>query len=219
MAQPTTLADRIDAEFTAADQRIKQLRQQQVARYQHRQEQQEKLEQILETHRDVWRTRLETLANRFADRIKVTPRVAPGRRQATLEVDSELARIVLKFSVTSDQEVENAVFQYDLDILPIYMKFESHSELALPLDKIDEQALGEWIDERIMNFVRTYMAIYENSHYLKDHMVEDPIAKVRFPKFAAGAKIESGGKTTYFISEETKRQFEQQARRGSTSES
>ena len=210
MAEPTTLADRIDAEFAAAEQKTKQMQQQQAERYQHRQQRQEKLEQILEAKRDVWRPRLETLANRFANRVKVTPRVVRGLRQATFEVDSELAHVVLKFSVTADQDVENAVFQYDLEILPIFMKFESHSEIALPLDKIDEQVLGQWIDERIMNFVRTYLAMYENSHYLKDSLVEDPVAKVRFPKFAAGAKLQAAGKTVYFVSEATKRQFEQQ---------
>lgn len=211
MTQPTTLADRIDAEFTAAEQRIKQLQNQQVEQYRQRQQRQEMLEQVLESHRDVWRSRLETLAKRFAKRIKVTPRVLPGQRQATFEVDSELARVVLKFSVTSDLDVENVVFQYDLDILPIYMKFESHSELQFPLERIDDQALGEWIDERIMNFVHAYMAMYENSHYLKDHVVQDPIANVRFPKFAAAARLESKGKTIYFISEETRRQYEQQS--------
>lgn len=41
-------------------------------------------------------------------------------------------------------------------------------------------------------------------------MVEDPAAHVRFPKFAAGATLESNGKTTYFIGEETRREFEKQ---------
>ena len=210
MAGSTTLAERIDAEFSAAEQKIKQLQKQHVERYAQRQQRQEKLEKILDEHRDIWRSRLETLSKRFADRIKATPRVMPGSRQATFEVESELAHVVLRFSVAADQEVENVVFRYDLDILPILMKFESHSELQLPLDQIDDQVLGQWIDERILEFVRTYMAMYENSHYLKDHLVEDPVAKVRFPKFAAGAKLDAGGKTIYFISEETRRQYEQQ---------
>ena len=33
-----------------------------------------------------------------------------------------------------------------------------------------------------MNFVRTYLAMYENSDYPKDSTVEDPAAKVRFPE-------------------------------------
>ena len=39
-------------------------------------------------------------------------------------------------------------------------------------------------------------------------MVEDPVAKVRFPKFAAAAKLEQNGKTFYFIDELTLREFQ-----------
>jgi YHS domain-containing protein len=41
-------------------------------------------------------------------------------------------------------------------------------------------------------------------------MVEDPITHVHFPKFAAGAKLEAGGKTHYFISDETLRLYQDQ---------
>jgi len=37
---------------------------------------------------------------------------------------------------------------------------------------------------------------------------EDPVAGVRFPRFAAAASRELGGKTYYFIGEETRREFE-----------
>lgn len=210
MSTPTTLAQRIDAEFAAGEQKIKQLQQRKIEEFQQRQQRQEKLEKTLGELSEIWRPRLETLAKRFADRVKLTPRIVPGRRQATFEVDSELAQVSLRFSVTADEDVRQVVFLYDLGILPILMKFESHSELQFPLEDIDREALGLWIDDRIMSFVRTYMSMYENTYYLKDHLVEDPIAKVRFPKFAAAATLERNGKTVYFISEDTRRQFEQQ---------
>jgi YHS domain-containing protein len=56
--------------------------------------------------------------------------------------------------------------------------------------------------------VRTYLALHENHYYLQDHMVQDPVAKVRFPKFAAAAKSERDGKTFYFIDESTLHEFE-----------
>ena len=64
------------------------------------------------------------------------------------------------------------------------------------------------LDERIVAFVRVYLSLYENDYYLKDHMVEDPVAHVRFPKFAAGATSQRDGKTYYFISEATREEFE-----------
>jgi YHS domain-containing protein len=39
-------------------------------------------------------------------------------------------------------------------------------------------------------------------------MVEDPIAGTRFPKYAAGTSVDYQGKTYYFISQETRREFE-----------
>jgi YHS domain-containing protein len=39
-------------------------------------------------------------------------------------------------------------------------------------------------------------------------MVEDPIARIQFPKFAAAATLEREGEKFYFVSEETRRKFE-----------
>ena len=82
------------------------------------------------------------------------------------------------------------------------MKYDSHDEIEFPLDAIDNTALGKWFDDRIVSFVKSYLAIRESQYYLKDQMVEDPIAKVKFPKFAAGATLEVKGKTVYFIERE-----------------
>ena len=80
-----------------------------------------------------------------------------------------------------------------------------------PLDAVNSVKLAEWLDDRIVDFVRTYLALHENHYYLQDHMVEDPVAKVRFPKFAAAAKLEQNGKTFYFIDESTLREFEKRS--------
>jgi YHS domain-containing protein len=88
------------------------------------------------------------------------------------------------------------------------MKFDSHAELEMPLDKVDQAAVGRWIDERIMSFVKTYISLHENQFYQRDQMVVDPVTGTQFPKTAAGAKLEQGGKTIYFVSEETKREYE-----------
>ena len=131
-------------------------------------------------------------------------------RQGTFKFQSELARINLRFSVLTDEQVRNAIFQYDLEILPIFIEFESHDELRMPVDNIDREALENWIDNRIITFVKTYVELHQNTYYLQEHLVEDPIAKVRFPKYAAGAKLDWNGKTLYFLSDATRQEFEEQ---------
>jgi hypothetical protein len=49
----------------------------------------------------------------------------------------------------------------------------------------------------------------------EDHMVDDPIAHVRFPKYAAGATLDVNGKKVYFIDDATLREFQQSSRQRS----
>jgi len=156
----------------------------------------------------VWKPRLEALVKRFGDRAKVAPRVDSSSRAVTMDFQSELARIKLRLSAATDQEVRNLILNYNLDILPTLMQFESHAQAAWPLEAIDRQAIGQWVDDRIVSFVKTYLSLHENEYYLKEHMVLDPVAGVRFPKFAAAATSEWDGKTYYFIGGDTRREFE-----------
>jgi len=209
MAARGSLTDRIDAEIDAAFQRVEQLKTQNVEEFQGRQQRLEKLDGILEELREVWRPRLEALAKKFGERVNVKPEIEPGRRSAKFKFKSELASIDLRFAVAPDSDVRNVVFTYDLDVLPILMKFDSHDTIEFPLDSIDKTALGKWFDDRIIEFVKTYLSLHETQYYLKGHLVEAPIAKVQFPKYAAGATCEHRGKTLYFIDEATLKEFQQ----------
>jgi YHS domain-containing protein len=207
MSSVDALLSRIDAEFSAMESRRSQFQATQVEQFHEREQREAQFEELMIRLRDVWNPRLKALAERFGERVKVTPTISPGSRQATFQFQSPVARISLRFSARTDSDVKNAILGYDLDILPILMQFEKHAEFSFPLDKVDEAAIANWFDDRIITFVKTYLALHENEFYLRDFMVEDPIAHVRFPKFAAGAKLERDGKTHYFVSDETCRQF------------
>jgi YHS domain-containing protein len=45
---------------------------------------------------------------------------------------------------------------------------------------------------------------------LKDQFVEDPVARVRFPKYLASSTLQRDGRAYYFVDEETRREFEKQ---------
>jgi YHS domain-containing protein len=210
MATVDDLADRIDAEFTAATERVKQLQSKRTDEFHDRQQRLENFEESLASLRATWQPRLELLAEKFGERVNVQPHIEPGRRSGVFEFQSELARIKLTFSVSPDPDVRKLIFSYDLFILPILMKFDSHDEIEFPLDKVDEAKLAQWLDDRIVDFVETYLSLHENQYYLQGHMVEDPIAKVSFPKYAAGATFEAAGKKYYFIDETSRDQFQRQ---------
>jgi YHS domain-containing protein len=211
MSNVNDLAARIQAEISAHKQKVSEFRSEQVQEFKDRTTRHEQLEAVFKKLAGVWKPRLESLAAQFKDSVQVTPKVTPGLRQGTFAFNSPLAKISLRFAASTDTDVKKVVLTYDLDILPIYLTFEKHAEIEFPLEAVDESAVAKWLDDRIVAFVKVYLSLYENEYYLKDHMVEDPVSHVRFPKFVAGATAERNGKTYYFISDDTRREFESKA--------
>jgi YHS domain-containing protein len=207
MPDVSSLANRIDAEFVAVAEKFKQLQTRHLEEHKGRQQRLEQLGQVFDELRAIWKPRLDVLVKKFGDTVEATPRIVPSTREVTFEFRSKLARIRLKFSATTDRDIRKVVLSYDLEIVPVLIRFEPHAETEFPLEAVNKEAVAKWIDDRILDFVRTYLSLGDNEVYLKDHMVEDPVAQVRFPDFAAGATLQWQGKTYYFIGEETRREF------------
>jgi len=210
MADVSKLLDRIEAEFAASEKQLNEYRNQEIKDFQGRQQRLELFANACDMLRDTWRPRLEGLAAKFGDKVKVTPTVTPTGREATLKFTSPLATIVLRFTASTDFDVNNLVLDYDLHILPVLIKFSGHSTAEFSLAKIDAAAVGRWIDDRIVDFVKTYLALNQNEFYLKEHMVADPISQTRFPKYAAAETLDWQGTKYYFIGCETLNEFKKQ---------
>ncbi len=212
MADTNSLASRIDAQFTTVQEKVKKVQADQVEEHKQRQKRLEQLNKVFDQMRDMWRPRLELLVNKFGDRVQTKPRIVPSTREVAFQFESRVARVSLRLSASTDRDIRKVVLGYDLEIIPILMRYTPHAELAFPLDAVDKQAAAKWFDDRILEFVATYLSMGENEIYLKEYMVEDPITHVRFPSMAAGDALEWQGKKLYFVSEETRREFEKQQR-------
>ena len=209
MADTSQLASRIDTQIANAQQKIEAF--QKSAEQEYLAREQRYLKEYLPAVArlvELIKPRLQVLADKFKDKVHVNPTVTAHQRQVTYRFDARVARIELSFRVSHDADVRNLVFDQDLDVLPILMKFDKHAQLSVPLDKIDDAKVLQWIDDRIVAFVQTFLEIHQNRYYQQDILVTDPVAGVEMPKFAAKCSLESGGKTYYFVSEETRREFE-----------
>src|SRR5262249_21515885 len=176
MTDISSLLSRIDSEFAAGEKKVKSFQAEQTQAYEDRQRRLKTYEEVCEKLRDIWRPRLEAVAQRFGERVKVIPEIAGERRQVAFKFNSNLAHIDLRFRASTDQEVRKLVLDYELQILPILMKFDPHVQAEFPLEAVDAAAVAQWMDDRIVDFVRTYLSLHQNEYYLKDHMVVDPVA-------------------------------------------
>lgn len=208
MESTQALSQRIDAALLSMDEKRRQFQDTETRKYEEWKQRRTKLNATFDSLRHLVESRLELLMTKFGDRLTVTPNVTQSTRELVLDVHTEVARIRLRFQGTTDHDIRKFILNYDLEIVPILMQFDSHSSLELPLDAVDSELASRWIDERIMSFVQTYVALHENQYYLRDQMVTDAVSGTNFPKLAAGAQLEHGGLTYYFVSEATRREFE-----------
>jgi YHS domain-containing protein len=209
MSAAEELQTRIEAEFAENERKLKQTRDNVVEDYEERQQRLNLFDQVCDRLRDFWRPRLELLAAKFGEHVQVAPKISRESRQVLFSFDSKLARVELRFSASTDEDVRNLVLDYNLDVLPILMNFERHAQQSYPLDAVDADQVAQWFDDRIIDFVHTYLSMSHNKYYLKGHTVTDPIAGVSFNPAAAAVTLEHGGKTYHFISEKTCNEFKQ----------
>src|SRR6516164_4122195 len=105
MPDTTSLASRIDAEFAAVAARAQQRQTEQRAEQEARQKRFEKLTPLFDELREIWKPRLELLAQKFGDRVQTSPRIVPSTREVNFEFQSTAARVRLRFSATTDRDV------------------------------------------------------------------------------------------------------------------
>ncbi|KAF0217121.1 MAG: hypothetical protein FD174_3422 [Geobacteraceae bacterium] len=96
--------------------------------------------------------------------------------------------------------------RYDLEIRPVLMEYKRDEEQTFPLDDSDE-AIGLWVEEKIIEFVDTYLRLETHPFYQKDNIVSDPVCGMQISATAATSKVEWTGHTFYFCSEVCKEAF------------
>ena len=202
------LSGRIEGEFTLSRERLRSIRHQEPADHRSRQERIALYEKACGALKDIWEPRLQAVRQRLKEGLKVPIFVRANHRQASVAFASSLARIRLSFTAMTDPDVRTLVLEYDLEILPALVCVPTRDRLEQPLQQFDLRRIGEWVDDRVVVFVRTYLSLYENEYKLGTLIVEDPVAHVRFPKCAAVSMLEHRGKTFYFMADSTRDEFE-----------
>lgn len=210
MSDIKQLESRLNGVVADAKEKAKQGQQAMLQEHLQRQKALKEYEKVQDRLIELVKPRLQVLATKAGQRVTVTPSVAQYRRTARFEFRSPKAYITLSFSIGPDRDVTNAVVEYDLKIVPVLWRFDSHLEFRTSIANPDTAGLLQWLDDQIIGFAALFVRINEGEIVEKAELVEDPVAKVKFPKFAAGAALEHGGQTHYFIDDTTRDQFAQQ---------
>jgi YHS domain-containing protein len=123
------------------------------------------------------------------------------------------ANIKIRFGLEAGVAVDNMILFYDVEIVPVFMEFERHDQIALPLDPSSVDTAVEWFKRKACAFTKTYVSMFFNPYYQKGSEVPDLVLGRTFPRVFAKGQTEHGGVTYYFLTEESKREFEQEPSR------
>jgi YHS domain-containing protein len=123
------------------------------------------------------------------------------------------AHVKLELAVSRDGQCETLMLLYDLEILPVFFQFQHDDRLSIPLDAVADVQVAAWVEEKIVEFVETYLRLETVDQYQTENMVLDPVCGMRINKTHAPANMEYNGQEYYFCLEECRRKFAEQPSR------
>jgi YHS domain-containing protein len=118
------------------------------------------------------------------------------------------ASVELTLTCSHDDHVEQFLCGYNLEILPLFIKFDKHDQIASPLDQFDRSSVVSWLDDRIVRFLETYLQLEFIDQYQRQNQATDPVTQSRMNVAFAAANSTYKGHTYYFLSEQNRDLFE-----------
>ncbi len=219
MLSTDRLVQRLSVEVATATERIQSLQKEAGRAFVEQEQRFLRFMALTDSIHEILHPRLETFLqlNVFKDvtqfvRLSRRSGVKRGfhERTTTLSVpasDACSGKVELSFRLGHDGSITNAILDYRLEILPIFIEFESHDQLFIPVDNPDEDAIAAWIDDKLVGFTQTYFEMYFTEQYQKQSFTRDPVMNIRFPKAYAAGKQEYKGQTYYFYANESLQAF------------
>jgi hypothetical protein len=58
-----------------------------------------------------------------------------------------------------DRDFQRLILAYLLEITPAVIHYKLYDQLEFPLNAVDRQVVAKWMDDRIMDFVQTYLSL------------------------------------------------------------
>lgn len=128
---------------------------------------------------NVIRPRLETVAGYFAN-ARMKDEEPPHRSSCWLEYSERFPALThVEFSVEHDARFEKLIVHTKTHMMPVFVRFSEQDNLPLPLDQVDEVQVADWVEERLLEFLDTYLRIDCGSEEFEEEPATDPICGMR----------------------------------------
>lgn len=111
------------------------------------------------------------------------------------------------FLVEQDARYEKVAVCYEARMMPTFIKFDEYDRLTLRLDQVNETAVADWVEERLLEFLDAYLRIDRGSEEFEQDTATDPVCGMRISRSDAAATADHCGHPYYFCSTECRDKF------------
>ena len=210
MSTDQELAERIEAELRAAEDRILQIQRQARDRFDELQQRSRLFREIAEPFaRKTVEPRLQKLLGYFKNgRIaELDERSGYHCACSFTHTPRFPATVTVTLGVTHDHTLERVLLIYSLEIMPVFLQYDKSSQVDFAIDEFNPEKATCWVDDRVVQFVQTYLQLEFADQYQQENLVTDPVGSERFSRIYAAAELDHQGKTYYFTTQANKEQF------------
>lgn len=117
------------------------------------------------------------------------------------------ARVTI--GMAPDPSAEKLRVTVSVVIVPVFLDYEREAWLDLEVRNPDTRGLEEFLDRRLLQFVKDYLRTGEpESPYHDDDKVTDPVCQMTFSVAEAATSVTYKDRTYYFCVEGCRRKFE-----------
>jgi YHS domain-containing protein len=157
----------------------------------------------------VLRPRMERLAAHFENAFVLEPDEAGRHHSVCVFKHTErypaTARLEIGFG--RDRDNDNLEVHYRVQILPIFFDFPKEDCAHIPLEPLDEEKVVQCIEQKIGDFLDSYLKIEFVEQYQSNNLVADPVCGMFVNKYHAPAQMDHEGTTYYFCVDECRKKF------------
>jgi len=119
---------------------------------------------------ELLKPRLDAFVERFKAVVTVEPTVREHTRVVHLHFAATVAKATLCFEVFPDQDVNHIRLECTQEIIPVVVRYDKQSVLEFPLDRVQDDVLIKWFDDRIVAFVKVYVALVAQDAALREQL-------------------------------------------------
>ena len=151
--------------------------------------------------------RVDALRRHFAN-ASPTSDTPPGRYACWFGYcDRFPATTQVSFAVEHDVRFETVAVCYEAWMMPVFIKLNERDKLAAPLREVQEEAVAEWVEQRLLDFLDAYLRIDRGGDDFADEVATDPVCGMRISRAAAAATADYRGHPYYFCSDQCHERF------------